>query len=148
MLYSDKKVYGKYVKGHAKPSPLLRDFAAAFLVGGLICGAGELASHGIVALGVPLIDARRIVSLIIIFLASLLTALGVFDNIARFAGAGTIVPVCGFSNSVASSAIDSKSEGLVLGVGAKIVTVAGPVLLYGTLAGTLWGIVYYIISLF
>ena len=82
------------------------------------------------------------------FLAGLLTGIGVFDRIARFAGAGTLVPVTGFANAVVSPAIDNKSEGLLLGVGAKIFTVAGPVLLFGTLAGVVWGLIYYIFTLF
>ena len=77
-----------------------------------------------------------------------LTALGLFDRIAKFAGAGTLVPITGFANAVASPAIDSRAEGLVLGVGAKIFTVAGPVLLYGTLAGALWGVIYFLWGLF
>ena len=81
-------------------------------------------------------------------LSALLTGLSVYDDIARFAGAGTLVPITGFANAVVSPAIDSHAEGLVLGVGAKIFTVAGPVLLYGTLAGAIWGVIYWIIGLF
>ena len=80
-------------------------------------------------------------------IAVVLTGLGVFDRIARFAGAGTLVPITGFANAVVSPAIDSHSEGLILGVGAKIFSVAGPVLLYGTLGGSAWGVIYYIITL-
>ena len=89
-----------------------------------------------------------VVSVTLIFLAALLTALGKFDGIAKFAGAGTLVPVTGFANAVVSPAIDAKSEGLVLGLGAKVFSVAGPVLLYSTLLGSLWGLVYYILTLF
>ena len=93
-------------------------------------------------------DAAAVTSTTLIFISILLTALGVYDRIARFAGAGTLVPITGFANSVASPAIDSHAEGLVLGIGAKIFTVAGPVLLYGTLAGALYGVIYYIYTLF
>ena len=79
---------------------------------------------------------------------AILTGIGLFDRIARYAGAGTLVPITGFANAVVSPAIDSRAEGLILGVGAKIFNVAGPVLLYGTLAGTAWGVIYYVISLF
>ena len=89
-------------------------------------------------------DAAALTSVTLVFLAVLFTALGIFDRIARFAGAGTLVPITGFANAVASPAIDSRAEGLVLGVGAKIFTVAGPVLLYGTLSGALYGVVYII----
>ena len=88
------------------------------------------------------------VSVSLIFLASLLTGIGIFDRIGRVAGAGTLVPITGFSNAVTSPAIDTQSEGWVMGVGAKIFTVAGPVILYGTLSGVLYGVIYYILSLF
>jgi stage V sporulation protein AC len=91
----------------------------------------------------PVEDASALASISLAAIAVTLTAIGVFDNIAKHAGAGTLVPITGFSNAVASPAIDAKSEGFVLGVGAKIFTVAGPVLLYGTLAGVLYGLIYY-----
>jgi len=92
----------------------------------------------------PKDDAGTLCSISLVFIAVLLTGLGVFDNIARRAGAGTLVPITGFANSVASPAIDSRAEGLVLGVGAKIFTVAGPVLLYGTLSGSIYGVIYWL----
>ena len=92
--------------------------------------------------------SAMLTSVSLIFIAVVLTAIGVFDKIAQHAGAGTLVPITGFATAVVSPAIDSKSEGFILGVGAKIVTVAGPVLLYGTLAGAVYGVVYYIVSLF
>ena len=91
-------------------------------------------------------EAGTLCSVTLIFAAVLLSGLGVFEKIAKRAGGGTLVPITGFANSVVSPAIDSKAEGLVLGVGAKIFSVAGPVLLYGTLAGAIWGVVYYFIS--
>ena len=96
----------------------------------------------------PQKDAGTLSSVSLIFLAALLSGLGLFEKLAKHAGGGTLVPITGFANSVVSPAIDSKSEGLVLGVGAKIFIVAGPVLLYGTLAGAVWGVIYYIIGLF
>ena len=92
-------------------------------------------------------NARNLVSITLIFLASLLTGLGIFDNIARIAGAGTLVPITGFSNAVTAQAIDTKSEGFILGVGAKIFTIAGPVILYGTATGVIYGIIYYVVTL-
>ena len=93
-------------------------------------------------------DAGLLTSVILVAVAAFLTAIGIFDNIAKVAGAGTLVPITGFANSVVSAAIDSKNEGFVLGLGSGIFTVAGPVLLYGTAAGTIYGVIYWICSLF
>ena len=145
----DKKQYKRYAASHAKRSPILKNCVRAFIVGGGIC----LFSEGIfslftLSLGLEEEVARTLCSVSLIFIAVLLTGLGVFDKIAKFAGAGTLVPITGFANSVASPAIDSRAEGYVLGVGAKIFTVCGPVLLYGTLAGAIYGVIYWICSLF
>ena len=128
----------------APRSPLLKNCIWAFFVGGGICCIGQmlLDVYGNL-LGLSEKDAGTLCSVTLIFIAALLTGIGVFDNIARHAGAGTLVPITGFANSVVSPAIDSRSEGLILGVGAKIFTVAGPVLLYGTLAGAVYGVVYW-----
>ncbi len=144
----DKKTYVRYAKARAPRSPLGKDCVRAFLVGGGICALGE----GIGELWglIPTLDKKDVGTLTavtLVFLAALLTGLGVFDKIAKFAGAGTLVPITGFSNAVASPAIDSRAEGLVLGVGAKIFTVAGPVLLYGTLAGATFGLFFYFIEM-
>lgn len=145
----DSKQYKKYAAAHAPKSPLLKDCLRAFLVGGLICAIGQgLTDLYREVCDLPLSDAATLTSVTLVFLAVLLTAIGIFDRIARFAGAGTLVPITGFANAVASPAIDSRAEGLVLGVGSKIFTVAGPVLLYGTLAGALYGIIYYVWGLF
>ena len=140
----DKKTYQKYVKAHAPKSPILKDCVWAFFVGGGICTLGEALNRLYVAwLSLSKEDAGTLASVTLVFLAVLLTGIGWFDNIAKHAGAGTLVPITGFANAVASPAIDSRAEGLVLGVGAKIFTVAGPVLLYGTLAGAIYGVIYY-----
>ena len=140
----DKKQYKKYAAAHAPKSPIVSDCLRAFLVGGSICafaeGLSRLYGH---YLNLVKDDAATLTSVTLVFLAVLLTGIGIFDRIARFAGAGTLVPITGFANAVASPAIDSRDEGLVLGVGAKIFTVAGPVLLYGTLSGALYGLIYY-----
>ena len=145
----DKKTYARYVEARAPRSPILKNCLCAFLVGGGICFFAE----GIIQLftrvgGMPRDTASAWSSIILVFLAVALTAIGIFDKIAKFAGGGTLVPITGFANAVASPAIDSRSEGFVLGVGAKIFTVAGPVLLYGTAAGTLYGVIYWISTLF
>lgn len=146
---NDKKQYGEYVKRVSPKSPILKDCVWAFCVGGGICALGQALTDVYTNfLSMNEKDAGLLCSVTLVFIAALLTGLGVFDNIARHAGAGTLVPITGFANSVVSPAIDSKSEGLVLGVGAKIFTVAGPVLLYGTLAGTLWGVIYWAWTLF
>ena len=145
----EKKTYKKYAAAHAPTSPILKDCVMAFTIGGLICAVGQ----GLLLLyrdvfGIVQKDAGTLVSVTLIFMAALLSGLGFFERIAKRAGGGTLVPITGFANSVVSPAIDSKAEGLVLGVGAKIFTVAGPVLLYGTLAGAVWGVIYWITPLF
>ena len=140
--------YKKRIKLHTPPSALLKDSAHAFLFGGAICLTGELLATLYIYLGISEKDAYTLVSVTLIFISALMTGLGIFDNIARHAGAGTLVPVTGFANSVVSPAIDNRSEGLILGVGAKIFTVAGPVILYAVLSGTVFGIIYYITKLF
>lgn len=144
----DKKTYKKYAKEHAPKSPILKDCIKAFLIGGTICTIGEVIS-GIYGelLEFSKDDAAALTSVTLIFLAILFTALGIFDKIAKHAGAGTLVPITGFANAVASPAIDAHSEGLILGVGAKVFTVAGPVLLYGTLAGAVYGFIYWLCTL-
>lgn len=141
-----KQNYPKYADAHAPRSPLLKNCLCAFLVGGLVCAAAGALTDLWRALGADERDAGLITSVVLIFVSVLLTALDVFDSIAKAAGAGTFLPVTGFANAVASSAIDARDEGLVLGVGAKVFTVAGPVLLYGTLAGTVWGLIYALLS--
>ena len=126
---------------------LLRNSSLAFIFGGLICLVGELLRRLYTNIFNDGDLALSCVSITLIFVASLLTALGVFDRIARYSGAGTLVPITGFSNAIASQAIDAKSEGAVLGVGAKIFTVAGPVILYGLSVGVLYGIIYFTLSL-
>lgn len=136
------------IKKHSPHSPLLKNCALAFLFGGLISVVGRLLLMLYSFLGFSMEDSLTLVTLSLIFLAALLTAVGLFDRIAKYAGAGTLVPVTGFSNSVVSEAMDSRSEGLVLGVGSKIFTVAGPVILFGLLSGTVYGIIYFIYLLF
>ena len=144
----DKKQYKRYATAHAPRSPLIRDCLRAFFVGGIICTLGQLFCN--LYKKIPSIDeesASLLCSVTLIFLAVLLTALGVFDKIAKLAGAGTLVPITGFANAVASPAIDSRAEGMILGVGAKIFTVAGPVLLYGTVTGAVYGVFYYFVQM-
>ena len=144
-----KETYRKYVDARAPRSPILKNCALAFLVGGSVCTLGQaLRAFFQWALRASESDAGTLASITLILLAVLLTGLGYFDRIAKLAGAGTLVPITGFANAVVSPAIDSHAEGLILGVGAKIFTVAGPVLLYGTLAGAVYGVIYRIALLF
>lgn len=143
-----KKEYPKYADAHAPKSPVIADSLRAFLIGGLICAAAQGLTTLWKSLGLVKEDAGLLTAVILVGAAAILTALGIFDNIARVAGAGTLVPITGFANAVVSAAIDSKSEGFVLGLGAGIFTVAGPVLLYGTAAGTLYGVIYWLAGLF
>lgn len=144
-----KDTYRTFAQAHAPRSPIVKNCLRAFWVGGSICTfAQALRTLYQTACGFSEEDAGTLTSISLIFLSVLLTGFGIFDRIAKYAGAGTLVPITGFANAVVSPAIDSHAEGMVLGVGAKIFTVAGPVLLYGTLAGTIYGIFYWIRTLF
>ena len=143
-----KEDYKKLVSQKSRPSPILKNTFRAFLVGGLICVLGELLGELYAYLGADEETKGTLVSVTLIFIAVLLTGLDVFDNVAKFAGAGTLVPITGFANSVVAPAIDTKAEGWVLGVGAKIFTIAGPVILYGTLSSVIYGVIYAAVQTF
>ena len=138
--------YKKYAERHAPKSPLLKNCARAFLSGGAVCAAGEGIKDIYSALGMEKDDASLLCSVTLIAVAVVLTGFGVFDSLARVAGAGVLVPITGFANAVAAPAIDSRTEGYVLGVGAKIFSVAGPVILYGVTSGAVYGVIYLIIK--
>lgn len=140
--------YGRLVKAKSSPSPIWKDILWAFCVGGAICAAGQGLNNLYQSWGASKEDAGTWVSITLVFLASLLTGLGVFDDIAKRAGAGTLVPITGFSNAMVSPALEFKSEGFVTGTGAKLFTVAGPVLAYGTGASVLYGIILCVIKAF
>lgn len=143
----DKEKYAAYATARAGRSPVLKNIFAAFLVGGGISLFGELLFFVYMRLGLSEQEAGLTVTVSLITLSALLTVCGVFDRIARFAGAGTLLPVTGFANAVVSPAMDNKSEGFVMGVGAKMFVVAGPVLVFGTAAGVLLGLVYFILGM-
>jgi stage V sporulation protein AC len=140
----DSKAKKELIKKYSPGSAVFKNSLLAFLFGGLICVIGQLLSELYAYLGADKKTAGILVTVTLIFIAAVLTGLGIFDKIARYAGAGTLVPVTGFSNAVVSQAMDAKSEGYVLGVGAKIYTVAGPVILFGLLSGVIYGLIYYI----
>lgn len=136
--------YKYYSIKHSKKSPLLKDCFFAFLFGGSICLFAEILFTIYKHFGISEDNARTTVSLTLIFLTCFLTGIGVFDRIARIAGAGTFVPITGFANAVVSPAIDYTAEGLVLGLASKMFIIAGPVIVYGTVASVLYGIFYWI----
>ena len=142
----NRQEYQKWVDRRAARSPILRNLAAAYLVGGGICLLGEGLRTAYLLAGAEEKTASLLVTVTLVGLSVLLTALGIFDRIARVAGAGTLVPVTGFANAVASPALDLVAEGRVLGVGAGIFKVAGPVLLFVTLAGSTYGLFYYLLG--
>ena len=144
-----KETYKRFVDAHAPHSPTARNCLRAFWVGGTICTMAQvLLELYRSVLHLNKTDAGTLTSVTLILIAVTLTGIGWFDRIAKYAGAGTLVPITGFANSVVSPAIDSHAEGLILGVGAKIFAVSGPVLLYGTLAGSVYGVICWIVSLF
>lgn len=136
-----KKEYNRYVARLAQKSPLGKDLLRSFLVGGLICVIGQLILNGFTALDLSEQDAAAATSVSLVFLSAVLTGLSVYDDIAKFAGAGTLVPITGFANAVVSPAIEFKAEGFVTGMAAKMFIIAGPVIVYGTVASVLYGLI-------
>ena len=132
--------YQQYVKQRAEKSPLVKDVVLAFVIGGLICVLGQLIQNGWAAAGLNQEDAGTATSCSLVLLSALLTGLNLYNKIARYGGAGTLVPITGFANAVVSPAIDFKSEGFVTGMAAKMFLVAGPVIVFGTLASVLYGV--------
>ena len=143
-----KQEYQKLVSQKAPKSPILKDCLWAFFVGGFICALGQFLLEGYKISELDLESAKTLVSVTLIFISAALTALGVFDKIAKHAGAGTLVPITGFANAVVSPAIEYRAEGYVLGVGAKMFTIAGPVIVYGVTASVVYGLIYWITTLF
>lgn len=137
------QAYNDMIKDASPPSKLGQHLVASFCVGGLICVIGQFLQTFFLSRGMEEVSASSAASISLIFIAALLTAMNVFDDIAAFAGAGTLVPITGFSNATVSPAMEFKTEGLVLGVGAKMFTISGPVIVYGTVSSILAGIVYY-----
>lgn len=138
------KQYNKYVERRASTSPCVKNCIKAFCVGGMICLIGELIIQLYQYLGADGITSTALSSITLIIIAGLLTGFGIFDKIARFGGAGALVPITGFSNSVTSPSIEAKSEGYVTGVASKMFTIAGPVIVYGTISSIIYGLLYYL----
>lgn len=136
--------YQAMVHEHAPRSPIWKNMLFAFLIGGSICMLGQILQNAFLSLGISKTDTSTLVSVSLIFLSALLTALNLYNSLARYAGAGTLVPITGFANSVVSPAIDFRSEGFVTGMAAKMFVVAGPVIVFGTLASIFYGLLYYL----
>ena len=142
-----EKEYGKLVKDMSPKSPLGKDCLLAFLVGGAICTLGQLIMNGYMALGLDKEMAGTAMSMTLVALSALFTGLSLYDNLAKHAGAGTLVPITGFANAVAAPAVEFKTEGFVLGVGAKMFTIAGPVIVYGVSASIVYGFIYWLCTI-
>ncbi len=136
-----KQDYDKFVQNRAPSSPLLKDCLFAFLVGGLICVIGQFFTEIYANMGLDQTDAGTATAITLVGLSALLTGLNLYNKIARYAGAGTLVPITGFANAVVSPAIDFKAEGFITGTAVKMFTIAGPVIVYGTVASVIYGIV-------
>ncbi len=141
-----KQQYDRYIRQMEPKSPLWKDVCFAFLIGGAICALAQLIQNGWGMLGLDKTDAGAATSVSMIFLGALLTGLSVFDDIAKVAGAGTLVPITGFANSIVAPAMEFRSEGLITGMAAKMFTVAGPVIVFGVSASVLYGVILCIVQ--
>ncbi len=144
----NEKEYNNYVEAKAEKSSLLKNCIMAFIIGGLICILGQVITDIAIYYGLEKKVASTVCSITLIFIGALLTALKLYQPLGKVAGAGSIVPITGFSNSIVSPAIEYKSEGLVLGIGANMFKVAGPVLVYGVCASVVYGLIYYMTKIF
>ncbi len=143
----DNKQYNTYLKRKTPDSPIVKDCICAFLVGGGICCVGQ-GIGDLLKIWLHAEEVKLWLPICMVFLGALLTAIGVYDKLAKFAGGGTIIPITGFSNSITSAAMEFKQEGWILGLGAKIFTIAGPVIAYGVVASVIYGLVYWVTTLF
>ena len=139
-----EKQYAQLVQEMMPKSPMWKDCFNAFWIGGLICALGQGILNGYTALGLEKEQAGTAMSMTLVAISALLTGLSLYDNIAKHAGAGTLVPITGFANSIAAPAVEFKTEGFILGVGAKMFTIAGPVIVYGLSASVVYGLIYWL----
>ena len=142
-----EKQYEKLVSDYGPKSPMGKDCLNAFWIGGLICTLGQVFMNCYSGLGLDKDAAGTATSMSLVALSALLTGLSLYDNIAKYAGAGTLVPITGFANSIAAPAVEFKTEGFILGVGAKMFTIVGPVIVYGLTASVVYGVVYWVYQL-
>ena len=146
-MYMTERDYGKLVNNLCPQSPMGKDCIWAFCIGGLICTVGQVFLNLYTNLGLDKEIAGTATSMTLVAISALLTGLSLYDNIAKYAGAGTLVPITGFANSVAAPAVEFKTEGFILGVGAKMFTIAGPVIVYGVSASVVYGFVYWLMQM-
>lgn len=139
-----EKEYQKLVEQISPKSPMGKDCLGAFVVGGIICAIGQFFINYYTKLGLDKDAAGTAASMTLVVISAILTGLSLYDNIAKFAGAGTLVPITGFANSIAAPAVEFKTEGFILGVGAKMFTIAGPVIVYGLSASVVYGFIYWL----
>ena len=140
------KDYDKFVQARAAKSPIVKNCAFAFVIGGAICVLGQAIMDGFTTLGLEKTDAGTATSVCLVALSALLTGLNLYNKLGRFGGAGTLVPITGFANAVVSPAIDFKTEGFITGMAAKMFTVAGPVIVFGVSASVVYGIIYWLMQ--
>ena len=143
-----QKQYAKLVQQISPNSPVGKDCLMAFLVGGLICLLGQCCITLYTSLGLPKEEAGTAASMSLVALSALLTGLSLYDDLAKAAGAGTLVPITGFANAISAPTVEFKTEGFILGVGAKMFTIAGPVIVYGLSASVVYGLIYWLCTLF
>ena len=143
-----EREYAKIVKELSPNSPITKDCFNAFWIGGLICALGQALINFYGWIGLEMTDASAAASMSLVVLSALLTGLSLYDDIAKHAGGGTLVPITGFANSIAATAVEFKTEGFILGVGAKMFTIAGPVIVYGVSASVMYGLIYWIYGMF
>ena len=141
----NKQIYGEMVKAASPSSAIFLNSLKAFVVGGIICTIGQVIHNLLISAGLTRDDSGTVTAVILVVVAILLTALGLYGKLGKFAGAGSIVPITGFANAIAAPAMEHKKEGLVIGVGAKLFLIAGPVIVYGTLASVIVGLIYYFV---
>lgn len=139
--------YLQQVKDQAEKSPIIKNICFAFLIGGFICCIGQFITNTCMCYGIEQKDASAISTVILIFIGAFLTAVNLYSKIGKYAGAGSVVPITGFSNSIVAPAIEFKSEGFILGLGSSMFKIAGPVLVYGIFTSFIIGIIYYVITL-
>ena len=142
-----EKQYARLVEDMSPKSPSWKNCLCAFLIGGLICALGQGIMNGYLSLGLDKEAAGTAMSMTLVAISALLTGLSVYDDIAKHAGAGTLVPITGFANAISSAAVEFQTEGFILGVGAKMFTIAGPVIVYGVSASVVYGLIYWIIQM-
>ena len=143
-----EKEYAQLVQKAAPKSPMGKDCLTAFWIGGLICVLGQILTNSYSAVGLDKDAAATATSITLVTLSALLTGLSLYDNLAKYGGAGTLVPITGFANAIAAPAVEFKTEGFILGIGAKLFTIAGPVIVYGLSASVVYGFIYWLWTLF